>query len=327
VIEAEHLTKVYPGTVAVDDISFQVSDREIVGFLGPNGAGKTTTLRILSCFMPPTSGRASVAGFDVFKDSLSVRKVIGYLPENVPLYPEMRAQEYLTFRARLKGVPRRDVRERVGYAMERCGVENVQRRIIGQLSKGYRQRVGFADCLLNNPRILLLDEPTIGLDPGQIRQVRELIRELGEDHTVLLCTHILPEVEMICNRVIIINKGKIVASDTMESLRDGFKKGRAIIVEVKADPKEAEKVLTGIKSVRAVRLLGKNGTSQFRIVPEAHLDPREDVFRCLAASGWGVTEMRSEVLTLEDIFVRVTASEGQRGAQAGQEKLEATQGT
>jgi len=308
-IEVEHVSKVYPGAVAVDDISFQVSDREIVGFLGPNGAGKTTTLRILSSFIPPTSGRASVAGFDVFKDSLSVRKLIGYLPENVPLYPEMRAREYLTFRARLKSVARRDVCKRVDYAMERCGVTDVSRRIVGQLSKGYRQRVGLADCLLSNPKVLLLDEPTIGLDPTQIRQVRDLIHELGRDHTVVLSTHILPEVEMVCNRVIIINNGRIVASDTMENLKVGFKKGRAIVVEVKAKPGEVEKALTGLKSVRAVKLLGANGSCQFRVVPEAHVDPREDVFRCLAGSGWAVTEMRSESLTLEDVFVRVTASE------------------
>jgi len=316
-IEVEHVSKVYPGTVAVDDISFQVSDREIVGFLGPNGAGKTTTLRILSSFMPPTSGRASVAGFDVFRDSLSVRKAIGYLPENVPVYPEMRAREYLTFRARLKGVPRRDIRTRVDYAMERCGVTDVGRRITGQLSKGYRQRLGLADCLLNNPRVLLLDEPTIGLDPAQIRQVRELIHELGQEHTVVLSTHILPEVEMICGRVIIINNGRIVASDTMENLKAGFKRGRAIIVEMNAKPAEAEKALAATKGVRAVKLLSSNGTCRFRVVPEAHVDPRADVFRCLAASGWTVTEISSESLTLEDVFVRVTTSEVQGDRQTG----------
>jgi len=308
-IEVEHVTKAYPGTVAVDDISFQVAEREVVGFLGPNGAGKTTTLRILSCFIPPTSGSARVAGFDVFRNSLEVRKRIGYLPENVPLYPEMRVNEYLAFRARIKGVPRRSVRTRMEYVIDRCGVTEVRRRIIDQLSKGYRQRVGLADCLLSNPQILLLDEPTIGLDPNQIRQVRRLIAELGRDHTVLLSTHILPEVEMICNRVIIINEGRIVASDTMDNLKAGFRKGAAVIVEVKGEAPKIHNALNTVRGVRSVSLLEKNGSCRFRLVADPQIDPREGIFRCLAAGGWPVLEISSEATTLEDVFLRVTTSD------------------
>lgn len=325
-IDVEHVTKVYPGTVAVDDISFQISEREVVGFLGPNGAGKTTTLRILSCFIPPTSGKITVAGFDVFKDSLEVKKRIGYLPENVALYPEMRVKEYLAFRARLKGVPRREVRKRMEYAMERCGVTEVRRRIIGQLSKGYRQRVGLADCLLSNPEILLLDEPTLGLDPNQIRQVRGLIAELGRDHTVLLSTHILPEVEMICNRVIIISDGRIVASDTMDNLKAGFRKGAAVIVEVKGEAPKIHNALNEVRGVRSVRLLEKNGCCRFKVVADPETDPREGIFRCLAAGGWPVLEISSEATTLEDVFLRVTTSDANDHDSASQGKSQAGRG-
>ena len=207
-IKVENLTKRYAGQTAIQDLNFEVSRGEIMGFLGPNGAGKTTTMRILAGFMPPTSGRASIAGFDVFEKSLQARAHLGYMPENVPLYSDMRVTEYLNYRAALKGVPHRRIAERVGDVKELCGVKDVERKLIGTLSKGYRQRVGLADALLAEPDLLILDEPTIGLDPNQIRQVRELIKNLGRQHTILLSTHILPEVEMTCSRVIIIHKGQ-----------------------------------------------------------------------------------------------------------------------
>ncbi len=219
-IKVESLTKRYGGFTAIDNISFEVGKGEIVGFLGPNGAGKSTTMRILSSFMPATSGRASIAGFDVFEKSLEARAHLGYLPENVPLYTDMRVTEYLNYRAALKGVRGRRLKERVGDVMELCSLTDVQNKIIGTLSKGYRQRVGLADALVHDPDLLILDEPTIGLDPNQIRQVRELIRNLGKHHTILISTHILPEVEMTCSRVIIINKGRIEASDTPKNLVD-----------------------------------------------------------------------------------------------------------
>ena len=218
-IEVTNLTKRYAGRTAVAGISFTVARGEIVGLLGPNGAGKSTTMRILSCFMPATSGTVRVAGFDVFHQSDEVRRRIGYMPENNPLYPEMRVREYLKFRARLKGLNWRRSRERVGTVMEQCGLTEVSRRIIGQLSKGYKQRVGLADALVHEPELIILDEPTIGLDPHQIRAVRQLIKSLVQRHTVLISTHILPEAEMTCNRMLIMYDGKILAADTPDNLQ------------------------------------------------------------------------------------------------------------
>src|ERR1041385_2669058 len=232
-IRVENLTKRYAGQTAIQDLNFEVSQGEIMGFLGPNGAGKTTTMRILAGFMPPTSGRASIAGFDVFEQSLQARAHLGYMPENVPLYGDMRVTEYLNYRAALKGVQHRRVAERVGDVKELCGLKEVEQKLIGVLSKGYRQRVGLADALLAEPDLLILDEPTIGLDPNQIRQVRELIKSLGKQHTILLSTHILPEVEMTCSRVIIVHRGKVVASDTPQNLTKTLKSGGATIIEVK----------------------------------------------------------------------------------------------
>src|SRR6476619_5366673 len=217
-IKVENLTKKYAGQTAIRDLNFEVGQGEIMGFLGPNGAGKTTTMRILASFMPPTSGRAFIAGFDIFEQSLQARAHLGYMPEHVPLYNDMRVNEYLNYRAALKDVPHRRMAERVGDVKELCGLKEVEKKLIGTLSKGYRQRVGLADALLHEPDLLILDEPTIGLDPNQIRQVRELIKNLGKQHTILLSTHILPEVEMTCSRVIIIHKGRIEASDTPENL-------------------------------------------------------------------------------------------------------------
>src|SRR5437868_10165579 len=216
-IKVENLTKRYAGNTAIHDLNFEVGKGEIMGFLGPNGAGKTTTMRILSSFMPPTSGRATIAGFDIFEHSLQARDNLGYMPENVPLYNDMRVTEYLNYRGALKGIPHRRMPERVGDVKELCGLKEVENKLIGTLSKGYRQRVGLADALVHEPDLLILDEPTIGLDPNQIRQVRELIKNLGKQHTILLSTHILPEVEMTCSRVIIIHRGRIEASDAPDN--------------------------------------------------------------------------------------------------------------
>src|SRR5213082_3103170 len=243
-IKVENLTKRYAGQTAIRDLNFEVGQGEIMGFLGPNGAGKTTTMRILAGFMPATSGRASIAGFDVFEQSLQARAHLGYMPENVPLYNDMRVTEYLDYRAALKAVPHRRVAERVGDVKELCGLKEVEKKVIGTLSKGYRQRVGLADALLHEPDLLILDEPTIGLDPNQIRQVRELIKNIGKQHTILLSTHILPEVEMTCSRVIIINKGKIEASDTPQNLLSQLRTAGGVRIEAKTGTDNGVEVLS-----------------------------------------------------------------------------------
>jgi len=242
-IKVEGLTKKYAGVTAVDGLDFTVEKGEIVSFLGPNGAGKSTTMRILSCYLPATSGRASVSGFDVASQSREVRSRVGYMPENVALYPEMRVQEYLEYRAALKGVRGRRNRQRVNAVKELCSLRDVERKLIGTLSKGYRQRVGLADALLHDPDLLILDEPTIGLDPNQIRQVRQLIKDLGKRHTILLSTHILSEVEMTCSRVLIINKGRIAASDTPEALAGRVRTAGGIRAEIRAGASDLEKAL------------------------------------------------------------------------------------
>src|SRR5437867_18078 len=251
-IEAENLTKRYAGVTALSGVSFEVNRGEIVGFLGPNGAGKTTTMRILTGFIPASAGRVEVAGCDVFEESLEVRRHVGYMPENNPLYVDMRVSEYLKYRARLKGVPRSERRDRLEEVVKMTGLAEVERRVIGQLSKGYRQRVGLADALLADPDLLILDEPTIGLDPVQIRQVRQLIKDLGKRHTILLSTHILPEVEMTCNRVIIIHRGKILASDTPANLMKTLHSGGLIQVEVRGPRDEVEAKVRGLDGVQSI---------------------------------------------------------------------------
>ena len=248
-ISVESLTKTFADAEAVRRITFGVEKGEIVGFLGPNGAGKTTTMRMLTCFIAPTAGTAKVAGFDIYEQSVEVRRNVGYLPENVPLYGEMRVDEYLRFRARLKGVARSAVGGRLDYVMGRCGLGDVRMKIIDHLSKGYRQRVGLAEALLHNPPILILDEPTVGLDPNQIRQVREMIRDLGREHTIILSSHILPEVEQVCERVIIINRGEIVAQDRTEVLRQAAGGGDRLEVELKGD---RASILEGLGSLAGV---------------------------------------------------------------------------
>ncbi|MDI6760444.1 MAG: ATP-binding cassette domain-containing protein [Candidatus Brocadiaceae bacterium] len=321
-IQVEHLSKRFGDKTAVDDISFRVDEGEILGFLGPNGAGKSTTMRILTGFLPATSGTARVAGYDVFTDSLNVRKQIGYLPENVPLYLDMRVNEYLTFRAQLKGVPRKDRRARIQEALEKCGVVEVQNQIVGTLSKGYRQRVGLADTMVHNPRILILDEPTIGLDPNQIRQVRSLIKELGKKHTILLSTHILPEVEMICGRVIIINNGKLVAMDTPGNLTSKLRGGATIHLEAKGPFRQIKAGLEGIPSVLSVKGEDESAapsgtrtkTHRFVLETDKGRDVREEVFNAFVENKWVLLGMKKEAVTLEEVFHQITTREAEEAA-------------
>src|SRR5499433_2838856 len=305
-IKVENLTKRYAGQTAIRDLNFEVGQGEIMGFLGPNGAGKTTTMRILAGFMPATSGRASIAGFDVFEQSLQARSRLGYMPENVPLYNDMRVTEYLDYRAALKGVPHRRVAERVGDVKELCGLRDVERKLIGTLSKGYRQRVGLADALISEPDLLILDEPTIGLDPNQIRQVRELIKNLGRQHTILLSTHILPEVEMTCSRVIIIHKGRIEACDTPENLLGKIRQAGAVELEAKVVNDNGAEELKKIAGVRDVVADDEREWKKFSLRVESGADVREEVFRLAIDRRWAVRELTQRRGTLEDVFVELT---------------------
>ena len=306
-IKVENLTKRYAGQTAIKDLSFEVEKGEIMGFLGPNGAGKSTTMRILASFLPPTSGRASIAGFDVFAQSLEARSHLGYMAENVPLYNDMRVTEYLDYRAALKGVPHRRVSERVGDVKELCGLKEVEKKLIGALSKGYRQRVGLADALLAEPDLLILDEPTIGLDPNQIRQVRELIKNLGKQHTILLSTHILPEVEMTCSRVIIIHKGRIEACDTPDNLLGQIRTAGGVSLEARTGGDNGALELKKIAGVRDVAETEAEGDwKSFSLRVESGTDVREEIFRLAATRRWALRELTQRRATLEDVFVEVT---------------------
>jgi ABC-2 type transport system ATP-binding protein len=308
-INVKNLIKRYVNINAVDDITFNVEENETVGLLGPNGAGKTTTMRILTCFMPATAGTATVAGFDVFTDSLNVRQQIGYLPENVPLYLDMRVNEYLMFRAKLKNIPRRERRKKIDYCLELTGISDVQNQITGTLSKGYKQRVGLADTLIHDPKILILDEPTIGLDPNQIIQIRKVIKGLGEKHTVLLSTHILPEVEMICDRIMIIDKGKIVAMDTPANLMKQIKTGSNLVLEIKGDGEKIKSSLSGIDGVRSVTWKEKGDANEFYVEGSGEDDIREDVFKCIVRDNYILREMKRQTVTLEEVFHQITTRE------------------
>lgn len=309
-IKVQNLTKRYAGHTAVNDVSFEVEKGEIVGFLGPNGAGKSTTMRILSSFMPATSGRASIAGFDVFGQSVDARRHLGYMPENVPLYTDMRVSEYLAYRGALKGVGGGRLKERLGEVLELCNLSDVDRKPISALSKGYRQRVGLADALIHEPDLLILDEPTIGLDPNQIRQVRDLIRNLGKRHTILLSTHILPEVEMTCTRVIIIGKGRIVASDSPANLRNAIRSAGGARLEVRPGTDNPAEILRQIPAVRDVTVTPDGDWSVCQLRIEAHADIREELFRLAVERRWAVRELTQRNVTLEDVFVELTQSNG-----------------
>ncbi len=304
-IEVRNLSKAYGVYKAVDDISFSVQEGEIVGFLGPNGAGKTTTIRILTCFMPATSGSASVAGFDVLTQSMDVRRCVGYLPESVPLYPEMRVREDLNFRGKLHGLNPGERAAAITRVADRCWLGEVIDRPIGHLSKGYRQRVGLADALLHNPKILILDEPTVGLDPTQIRETRSLIRDLAREHTVMLSSHILPEVEATCQRIIIINRGRLVASGTPAELRTRVAGEGKLIAEVKTAPQEALAAVKGLVGVQDAHADAVDGW--VRVQVSAQRDVREDIARLAAEKRWPLRELRREIATLEDFFVKIVA--------------------
>jgi len=301
-IEAQSLVRRYGDFTAVDGISFAVGEGEIVGMLGPNGAGKTTTIRMITGFLPPTSGKVTVAGKDLFESPREARRQVGYLPENVALYNEMRVEEYLAYRGRLEGLSRGETREAIGNAIDRCLLTDVRRQILGTLSKGYKQRVGLATAILHRPRVLVLDEPTVGLDPKQIIAIRELIRELGRERTLLLSTHILPEVELLCHRVMIIDRGRIVVQGTPESLRESWVGNPGLRVTLKDAPADAVEALGRIEGVVAVR-----GTGEGLVVEhKAGTDVREEVFRAAVERGWVLLELARERATLEDVFVRLT---------------------
>ena len=318
-IEVKHLTKWYGRVLAVDDISFQVAKGKIVGFLGPNGAGKSTTLRILTCFLPATSGKATVDGYDVLTQSLEVRRRIGYMPESVPLYPEMRVRELLMFRAALRDIRGRKRRAEVDRVAERCWLsapEDVMRRRVGELSRGYKQRVGLAEVLLHDPPVLVLDEPTMGLDPAQIRAMRDLIRELGKNRTIILSSHILAEVEQTCNELIIIAGGRIAATGTPGELRRRVVGPSRILAEIKGE--EGGKIAAAVESLSGVREVKReragNWTRLF-IQGDAEADLRSDVAKLVAEKTWALRELRREVASLEDFFIQITYEQSLRSGQ------------
>ncbi|MDP6608593.1 MAG: ATP-binding cassette domain-containing protein [Vicinamibacterales bacterium] len=309
-IEVSHLTKSYGSVTAVDDISFRVEPGEILGFLGPNGAGKTTTMRVLTGYMPATEGRAVVAGFDVFEQPIEAKRRIGYLPETPPLYPEMTVHEYLSFVARIKGVPGGEREQRVNSSMERTRIDDMAGRHCGKLSKGYRQRVGLAQAILHKPEVLSLDEPTAGLDPKQIIETRELVKELAGDHTIILSTHILPEVSQTCQRVVIINRGRVVAEDTPDNLTARLRGAETVLLEIDtngADPAPALSAVDGVTRVTATP--GATGLSKTEVETVQGRDLRRDLARAVVTNGWGLLELRSMRMSLEEIFLHLTTEE------------------
>jgi len=307
IIDVNNLTKRYAGHTAVRGLTFTVGHGEIVGFLGPNGAGKSTTMRILSCFMPATSGTVRVAGFDVFTHADEVRRRIGYMPENNPLHLDMRVREYLKFRSRLKGLRRRRSRERVDTVIEQTGLKEVARKVIGHLSKGFRQRVGLADALVHEPELIILDEPTIGLDPHQNILVRQLIKDLARNHTVLLSTHILSEVEMTCNRVLILSQGKILADDTTLNLQNIVSDSSQVVVEISAPPDELRACWEQMPEVERFEIVPSEGDYyRCSLTANAACDLRPMIFLEVRSRGWMMRELSRTRHSLEDIFVRVT---------------------
>ena len=313
-ISVSQLTKAYGSVLAVDDVSFDVGKGQIVGFLGPNGAGKSTTLRMLTCYVPPTSGGANINGFDIFHQSEQVRQNLGYLPENTPLYTEMKVEEYLDFRGRLRGMDRGKRRERIDYVVKKCWISEFRNRVIGRLSKGMRQRVGLADALLHDPAVLILDEPTVGLDPTQIIETRKLIKELAGRHTILLSTHILSEVEAICDRAIFIRQGRIVAQGTLEELRNSRRMQARVLVECRGPAEQVKNTLTRVSGVSKVEVLngehrGSEGYVTAAIRPQESRDVREEVARTVIQNGWPLREIRLEKASLEEFFVELMASQ------------------
>jgi len=311
-ITVKGLTKRYAHNTAVNDISFEVQKGQIVGFLGPNGAGKTTTMRMLTCFLTPSAGTATVAGFDILEQPFEVKKRIGYLPETPPVYPEMRIAEYLTFVGRLKGLAGNDLRSRVDYSCERCAIADVKDKIIGKLSKGYRQRVGLAQAIIHNPDVLILDEPTAGLDPKQINETRDLIKSLAGDHTIILSTHILPEVSQTCEQVIIINRGKVVATDSVSNLQGRARSGESVLLEVggSVDPLAVRRRLEQVAGVTRV-VFKEDGQRRgvFEVEGLKGRSLRGDLARAVVEAGWDLNELRAASMSLEEIFLQLTGEE------------------
>jgi len=314
-IKVQELTKRYARTTAVDQISFEVAKGQIVGFLGPNGAGKTTTMRVLTCFLPPSAGTATVAGFDVLEQPLEVKKRIGYLPETPPIYPEMETADYLMFVGKLKGLSGAELQKRVNYVTERCAVADVKKKLLGKLSKGYRQRVGLAQAIVHNPDVLILDEPTAGLDPKQINETRELIKGLAGDHTIILSTHILPEVEQTCEQVIIINKGRLVATDSVRNLQARARGAESVLIEVggRNGSLEAAKVQQRLEQVSGVGRVQRKRQVDSRAIFEVESQKgnlvRGDLARAVVESGWDLNELRPAAMSLEEVFLQLTGSE------------------
>ena len=314
-ITVKNLTKRYARTVAVDRISFEVQKGQIVGFLGPNGAGKTTTMRILTCFLPPTDGSANVAGFDVLEKPMEVKRRIGYLPETPPLYPEMEVNEYLAFVGQLKGLGGANLAKRVDEVTARCAVADVRTKLISKLSKGYRQRVGLAQAIIHNPDVLILDEPTAGLDPKQIIETRDLIKSLAGDHTIILSTHILPEVEQTCEQVIIINQGKLVATDSVHNLQNRARGVESVMLEVEGrdsalDAQTVQQRLEQVSGVSRVLLKdSRNNRSSFEVESLKERSIRGDLARAVVEAGWNLNELRSAAMSLEEIFLQLTGSD------------------
>ncbi len=316
-IEVQHLTKRYGRVTAVDDISFRVERGEILGFLGPNGAGKTTTMRVLTGYMPATEGKAIVAGFDVFDQAVEAKRRTGYLPETPPLYPDMSVIEYLHFVARIKGVPSGERRQRTQQVMERTRVADMANRLCGTLSKGYKQRVGLAQVLIHNPDVLILDEPTAGLDPKQIIETRELIKELAGDHTIILSTHILPEVAQTCQRVVIINKGRVVAIDTPDNLTARLRGSETMYLQVDTAGADAGASLSHVPGVtRVVESDRRDGMIGYEIDSDRGRDVRRELARAVVTSGWGLLELRPMRMSLEDVFLSLTTEEAPTPAPA-----------
>jgi len=315
-IEAHELSRRYGDFTAVEDISFSVQEGEIVGMLGPNGAGKTTVIRMVTGFLPPTTGQVTVAGKDLFTEPRKARREVGYLPENVSLYPEMRVEEYLAYRARLEGMSRSEERRVLPEVLESALLEEVRHQIIGTLSKGYRQRVGLATAILHQPRVLVLDEPTVGLDPKQIIAIRELIRELGRERTLLLSTHILPEVELLCDRVVIIDRGHIVAEGTPRDLRQQWLGNAVVRIGFKGAPVGVPEALGNLDGVVSVR---PEGSGRWAVECEPGSDPREDLFHLAVEKGWVLLHLSEQQASLEDVFVRLTTRDLTGDGDAGGE--------
>jgi ABC-2 type transport system ATP-binding protein len=311
-IEVQDITKRYGPVTAVDGVSFRVERGEILGFLGPNGAGKTTTMRILTGYMPPTEGRAFISGFDVFEQPLEAKRRTGYLPESPPLYPEMSVWHYLQFVARIKGVAAADRKAQVASAMERTRITDVADRYCGKLSKGYRQRVGLAQAILHNPEVLILDEPTAGLDPKQIIETRDLIRGLAGDHTVILSTHILPEVSQTCQRVVIINRGRVVAVDTPDNLIARARGAETLYVKVDANGADIAGVLSAVPGVSQVTIMDvQDGATGYEVESATDADVRRELARTVVGAGWGLLELRPLRVSLEDVFLQLTTEDVQ----------------